>query len=85
MTDLGVDERLDQRTDERLEPGDHERLAHIIRKSDHMKAYVMGEEVVALCGKKWVPSRDPEKFPVCPECRSMLEALSGARGGGDRR
>jgi len=22
--------------------------------------------VMALCGKVWVPGRDPQKFPICP-------------------
>ena len=29
---------------------------------------VTGEAITALCGKKWVPSRDPEKYPICPTC-----------------
>ena len=62
--------------------GDHERFAHIIRKSDQMKGYVMGESVRALCGKKWVPSRDPEKYPVCPTCLEVLGMLRA--GGGDK-
>jgi hypothetical protein len=36
---------------------------------------VMGTPVVALCGKVWVPSRDPEKYPVCPECKEVWESL----------
>lgn len=82
-----MDTRVDERTDLRLDDGDHERLAHIIRKDDQMRAYVLGEEVVALCGKRWIPSRDPDRFPVCPECRTALELLrgGGAGGGGDRR
>jgi len=35
----------------------------------------MGTPVVALCGKVWVPSRDPEKYPVCPECKDAWEHL----------
>ena len=87
VSDLQVDERVDVRSDVRLDDGDHERLAHIIRKADQMRAYVLGEEVVALCGKRWVPSRDPDRYPVCPECRSALEQLAGggAGSGGDRR
>jgi hypothetical protein len=23
----------------------------------------------------WVPSRDPEKYPVCPECKDAWENL----------
>jgi len=55
--------------------GDHERFAHIIRKSDEMKGYALGEEVTALCGKKWIPSRDPNRYPVCPTCREVLSSL----------
>jgi hypothetical protein len=33
-----------------------------------MKSAVTGEPVTALCGKVWVPSRDPKRYPVCPEC-----------------
>ena len=39
------------------------------------EAMVMGTPVVALCGKVWVPSRAPEKFPVCPECKEIWESL----------
>jgi hypothetical protein len=34
---------------------------------------VTGTPVVALCGKVWVPSRDPKKFPVCPDCQRLYE------------
>jgi len=36
---------------------------------------VLGTPVVALCGKKWVPSRDPKRFPVCPDCKRIYESL----------
>ena len=35
--------------------GDHDRFAHFARKDDVTRAYVTGEAIVALCGKKWVP------------------------------
>lgn len=37
-----------------------------------------GEPVFALCGKKWNPSKNPEKYPVCPECREIWESLKEA-------
>lgn len=60
--------------------GDHDRFAHICRKEDVTRAYITGEAIEALCGKKWVPSRDPDKYPVCPACKSALSAIrnSGA-------
>lgn len=62
--------------------GDHDRFAHYIRERDHLRGYVLGEEVEALCGKRWVPSRDPERYPVCPTCKEILARLGG-RGADD--
>jgi len=31
--------------------------------------------VVALCGKIWVPTRNPENYPVCPECKEIWESM----------
>ena len=43
-----------------------------------------GKPVRALCGKKWVPGRDPSKFPVCPECEAIFSGLkSGKPNGSD--
>lgn len=48
--------------------GDHDRFAHYARKDDVTRAYVTGEAITALCGKKWVPTRDPARYPICPTC-----------------
>lgn len=58
------------------EDGDHERFSHFVPKDKLMEAMVMGTPVVALCGKVWVPHRNPEKFPVCPECKEIWESLN---------
>ena len=58
--------------------GDHDRFAHIVRADDQMRGYVLGEEVVALCGKRFVPTRDPTRYPVCPDCRARLEEWGAA-------
>ena len=66
------------------EDGDHEKFSHFVPKDKLTEAMVMGTPVVALCGKVWVPSRAPEKFPVCPECQEIWESLKpGGKGGGD--
>ena len=72
-----VDEQRLQRPEFRIEEGDHERFSHYVRKDQLTEAMVMGTPVVALCGKVWVPSRDPERFPVCPECKEIWESLAG--------
>jgi hypothetical protein len=54
--------------------GDHDRFAHYARKDDVTRAYVTGEAIVALCGKKWVPTRDPKGYPICPTCKERKDA-----------
>ncbi len=56
--------------------GDHDRFSHWARKSDITSAHVNGTPVVALCGKVWVPSRDPKKYPVCPDCQRIYDERS---------
>lgn len=58
-----------------VEPGDHERFSHYVRKEKIIESAVLGSPVVALCGKVWVPGRDPEKFPICPTCKEIYEGL----------
>jgi hypothetical protein len=64
-----------------LEPGDHERYSHYVRKDKVVESAVMGTPVVALCGKVWIPNRDPEKFPVCPECKEIYEGMKANESG----
>lgn len=52
--------------------GDHEKFAHFVEKKYIADAMILGKEVTALCGKKWIPSRDPEKFPICPTCKEII-------------
>jgi hypothetical protein len=55
--------------------GDHDRFAHYVQKDKIVDSSVTGMPLVALCGKVWVPSRDPKKYPVCPDCRRIYESL----------
>jgi Protein of unknown function (DUF3039) len=66
-----------------IEPGDHERFSHYVRKEKIVESAVLGVPVTALCGKVWVPGRDPEKFPVCPTCREIYEGLRPEPEDGD--
>ena len=52
---------------------DEPKIAHIINKEDMMRGYILGEEVVALCGFRFTPTRDPDKYPMCKECLSLVE------------
>lgn len=62
------------------EPGDHERFSHYVPKDKILESALTGEPVKALCGKMWIPNRDPQKFPVCPVCK---EIYAGLRPGDD--
>ena len=70
-----VDERVKEQSDYRLDEGDHERFSHYVPKEKLTEAMVLGTPVIALCGKVWVPSRDPERFPICPECQEIWESM----------
>jgi hypothetical protein len=64
--------------------GDHERFSHYVPKDKLMEAMVNGTPVVALCGKVWVPSRDPQRYPVCPTCKEIWATMpQGPGDGGD--
>lgn len=68
-------------TTEQVEPGDHERFAHYVRKERIMESALSGKPVIALCGKVWVPGRDPNKFPVCPICKEIYDGLRDPQDG----
>ena len=63
--------------EENIEPGDHERFSHYVKKEKILESAITGKPVRALCGKKWTPGRDPEKFPICPTCKEIYESLVG--------
>jgi hypothetical protein len=72
VLDKELEELLEQ---EQVEDGDHERFAHYVQKDKILESALTGKPVIALCGKVWVPGRDPEKFPVCPECKKIYDKL----------
>ena len=75
MTDAQTETRtvVDTRT------GDHDLYAHYVIGGGEaiIRAMVTGEPCTALCGKVWVPSRDPSNYPVCPECEAIRKAAFG--------
>ena len=68
--------------------GDHERMAHIVLEgvttddgefvsagNSVVAGMINGTAVKALCGKIWVPGRDPKKYPLCPTCKDIAESM----------
>jgi hypothetical protein len=58
-----------------LDLEDANRFAHYAEKVSVTEGYVLGTPVLAVCGKLFIPSRDPKKFPLCPICKKISEAL----------
>ncbi|MEZ5169025.1 MAG: DUF3039 domain-containing protein [Acidimicrobiales bacterium] len=58
--------------------GDHDRFAHYARKDEITRAMVEGTPVMAICGKVWVPSRDPSKYPICKRCAEIKGRLDAS-------
>ncbi len=75
----GDTDLLTRPSEELLEDdGGHDRFAHYVKKEKITESAVTGKAVKALCGKKWTPSRDPEKYPICPTCKEIYAGLKPA-------
>lgn len=71
-----------------LDDGDHERFTHIVLEGYTPKdgefvalensvvaGMVNSTPVKALCGKVWVPGRDPQKYPLCGTCKEIAASM----------
>jgi hypothetical protein len=69
--------QLDTETDTRVDTsnGDHDKFAHYADKDEVTYALIYGVPIIALCGKKWIPSRDPNGFSICPTCQEVFASL----------
>lgn len=76
-------DRETKKREEKTDDGDHDRFAHYVRRDRITQAALDGTPVIALCGKVWVPGRDPKKYPVCPECKEIHDGLREPNDGGD--
>ena len=62
--------------EEHLEPGDHERFSHYVKKDKIVESAVMGNHVVALCGEVFPVTKSAKPgSPVCPDCKRIYETL----------
>src|SRR5271166_4529499 len=75
-------------TDPQWEEGDHDRMTHIVlegftlEEGDFVSAgpsvvegIVNTTPVRALCGKQWIPGRDPRRYPLCPTCKEIAASM----------
>ena len=67
---------------------DHERFTHIVLEGYTPKdgefvaldnsvvgGMINATPVIALCGKVWVPGRDPQKYRICPTCKEIAQLM----------
>ena len=52
-----------------------EHFAHYAESASVTEGYIMGTPVIALCGKEFIPFRNPEKLRICPSCKEIMDAL----------
>jgi hypothetical protein len=55
---------------------DDERYAHWVDMRKAEKAKITGGKVIALCGKVWTPTRNPDNYPICPRCQELYEKMN---------
>lgn len=75
MTLLGSGTSYQEDTRILTEDGDHERHAHYAPADEVTYALIEGVPIMALCGKIWIPNRDPKKFPICPTCKEIYDGI----------
>lgn len=54
---------------------EEEHFAHYAEKVSVTEGYVLGTPVQAICGKIFIPHRDPQKLPLCNKCKEIADAL----------
>lgn len=64
-----------ERPDVKTKDSEDEHFAHYANAAKVTEGYIMGTPVIALCGKVFIPFRNPEKLRVCPNCKNILDAL----------
>jgi Protein of unknown function (DUF3039) len=53
--------------------GEGDDYAHFAKREEIVRASIEGGRVTALCGHKFEPVRDPQRFPVCPRCKELVD------------
>jgi hypothetical protein len=89
LTDVDQDVNLEQEVAPYEDDANGTHLTHLIIPNDNQHlwmegmtakdsiaiARMAGAEVVALCGYKWVPKRNPDNYPICQKCYQTASAI----------
>lgn len=96
MDDVALERSTEVVVDVQTDDGDHDRFAHLVLEGFKVRergfvatgnsvvdSMVSATPVVALCGKTWVPGRDPSRYPLCRTCAEIAIARGWRLPGGD--
>jgi hypothetical protein len=72
---VDVLEIVDTDLEHELDEKDDESFAHYAEAASVTEGYIMGTPVMAICGKIFVPSKNPERLRICPVCKEIMDAL----------
>lgn len=73
---------LEEISSPEIDDGDDEnRHAHYCAKSAIVRANVEGGGAKTLCGRNISATRDPQKYPLCPDCKRLMENLKASERG----
>jgi hypothetical protein len=85
MTDTST--RIEEQTEYELETGEPV-VSHIVKTEPGenaaakvLEARIYGSPLEALCGHRWVPSRDPGKHPICQKCKEIYQGYKAFNDG----
>lgn len=93
MTEMFTDEIIELDLYEDTDDG-NEHLTHIVNPPGNTHIWQIGMsskdvvdiarwngiEITALCGYKFVPKRNPEKYPACQSCFDIAGAIMSEDG-----
>lgn len=54
---------------------ERDRQKHYVKHDALEAAMLHGVPAKALCGKLWLPGRDPSKYPLCKTCEKIFKSL----------
>jgi hypothetical protein len=85
VTEVRTD--VDQQEDVRTEEGTPA-AAHIVKTergenaaAKVLEARIYGYPVEALCGHRWIPSKNPANYPLCQACKEIYGAYQAFNDG----
>lgn len=83
MSSVKVDTILDSEN-----KTDEPNYAHIVDRGNDerdiqaiiLEARIYGLVLTAICGHRWIPSRDPQKCDMCPKCEELIPVMQSLYG-----